>query len=68
MDMLAILLDRAITWLVRILARGPTGGALARDYHALQSVGVAVRQSIVSRYGCRRNVSEVCGYRSFVFV
>jgi hypothetical protein len=34
------------------MARGPTGGALAREYHALLRVGgVAVRQSIMCRYG-----------------
>jgi hypothetical protein len=51
------------------MARAPTGGALSREYHALRRVvGVAVRQSIVCRYGCRRNVSEVCGYRTDVYV
>jgi len=45
------------------MVNGPTGGALSRKYLALcRVVGVAVRQSIVCRYGCHRNGNEICTY------
>lgn len=66
---LPILCGSVVTWPMRIRTRGPTGGALVREYYALRGiVDVMVRQSIVCRYGCRRNVIEVCGYRTYVYL
>jgi hypothetical protein len=51
------------------MVSGPTGGALSREYNALRRVvGAAVRQSIVCRYVCRRNVSEVCVYLTYKYM